>query len=81
MQKQHRSAINLTVKNHNIGNNHLEEVNQFSRDIYTEVEGEWISCYGDSCKSAHPCVYLSLKKQDKVSCPYCSKVFIKKVKS
>ena len=34
-----------------------------------------VSCEGDS-KQGHPKIYLSLKNQQEVKCPYCSKIFI-----
>lgn len=41
--------------------------------VYTPIRN--VSCDGDSTALGHPRVFLKIKN-DKVICPYCSKIFI-----
>ncbi len=43
------------------------------RDI---VESRSVSCDGGIGSSGHPNVYLKIGNENKVICPYCSRVFI-----
>lgn len=46
-------------------------------EIYTDVKK--VKCSGKDHPFDHPTVYLEMDpKVDKIECPYCSKVFLKK---
>ena len=40
------------------------------------VESRSVSCDGGLGASGHPKVYLNIGSENKVVCPYCSRVFI-----
>jgi uncharacterized Zn-finger protein len=40
------------------------------------VTNAFVNCNGGSSLSGHPSVYLNVGSKGKISCPYCSQVFI-----
>lgn len=43
-----------------------------------EVETLTVGCDGGGGSLGHPTVYLTLEKNGRVECPYCSRVFVAK---
>ncbi|PPR47767.1 MAG: hypothetical protein CFH19_00134 [Alphaproteobacteria bacterium MarineAlpha5_Bin9] len=46
--------------------------------IVIDADVETICCDGEKDGLGHPAVYFNFKKQDRVVCNYCDKIYIKK---
>ncbi len=42
----------------------------------TTVDSKTVSCDGGNGSSGHPHVYLNIGDKNKISCPYCSRLFV-----
>lgn len=42
-----------------------------------ETTNTVIKCDGEAGPLGHPLIYLNLEKEDSVTCPYCSRYFIR----
>ena len=50
------------------------EKNEFGETII--VDTQTVSCNGGNGASEHPNVYLDVGSENKVSCPYCCRLFV-----
>jgi len=48
--------------------------NEFDQTVV--VNSKIVNCDGGNGSSRHPNVYLNVGNENKISCPYCSRLFI-----